>query len=182
MGSARAPMGTGCSLALGAGNWAPPRPHTCTAAEAQPNTIPETCAKKRKPLRWRQAHPLPQLGTRENMPRAREKEDEDGPPAKDGTNTMHGHLPMLGKPQARAPAVGRTARLGTHPVGGERAAKGHQLLIWAKAVVTMTARVRLPSMKKQRKDTRHADGCDITKHERAPGGTLSVPPGTCCNN
>ena len=136
-----------------------------------------TVRKKRKPLRWRQAHQLSQLGTREDKPKPRAKEDEVGPPAKDGTTTTHGHLPMLGIPQARAPGAGRTARPGTHPVGGERAAKGHQLLIWAKAVVTMTARVRLPSMKNKEKTHDMLMAATLRNTSVHPGARLACPRG-----
>ena len=74
---------------------------------------------------------------------------------------------MLGIPHAKAPGGGSTARPGTHPVGSEPAAKEHQLLIWAKAVVTMTARVRLPSITRKGYDAE-----DVGQGKEHGGGVL----------
>ena len=72
---------------------------------------------------------------------------EDGTQAQDGAD-IHGHLPMLGKPQAQAPGAGKTARLGTHLLGADQASaladdvdipqQGHRLSE-AKAVATTTS-------------------------------------------
>ena len=82
--------GTRRSLALGVGSGAPPGAHPCHAAEAQPKTIPETYGKKQKPLRWRKAR-AGQLDLRENVPRARAKEDGQ---AQDGAD-IHSHVQCL---------------------------------------------------------------------------------------